>query len=212
MTEKLFLQEKNELTAINQACLLLRHGGVIVYPTDTLYALGADVANEEGIRRLFMIKKRPETKPLPLFVDSTAMAKKYAFIDERRERILKKIWPGAVTVILKKKDSVSNAVSGGRQTVGLRMPDSPFCLHLVHALGGPVTGTSANISGEAGSNELDPILRQFKMHSRFPDLIIDAGMLPSAQPSTIIDLTDSKPKILRIGPVSAEKLREILAL
>lgn len=192
--------------------MILQHGGVIVYPTDTVYGLGADVQNEEGLKRLFMIKKRPAHKPLPILVENVAMAKKYAFIDKYQERILEKVWPGAVTIILEKKQAVSSLISGGRETVGLRMPHSAFCISLIRELGGPITGTSANISGEAESNSLVPIMEQFTAHSRYPDLIIDAGVLPESQPSTIIDCTTSKPKIIRIGPVSAKKLKEILAL
>ncbi len=208
----ILLQEKNDGDVIRQSCDVLSHGGVIVYPTDTLYGLGADARNEDSIKRLFMLKKRPAHKPLPILVESITMAKKYAFIDEKQERILKKLWPGATTIIFEKKQAVSSLISGGRETVGLRMPDSPFCLRLIHELGGPITGTSANISGEAGSTSLVPIIEQFTAHSRFPDLIIDAGTLPDSPPSTIIDCSSPHPKILRIGPVSAEKLKEILAL
>src|SRR3989344_9125153 len=144
---RILVLDKNG-AAIEEAVTVLSHGGSLVYPTDTLYGFGVNPFDDFMVRRLFMIKKRPETKPVPLIVRSLAMAKKLAYVDERREKILKAVWPGAVSVILKKRDIVSDVVSAGTDSVSLRIPDSEFCIDLIKRFNSPITSTSANISGE----------------------------------------------------------------
>ncbi|MBI2463254.1 MAG: threonylcarbamoyl-AMP synthase [Candidatus Spechtbacteria bacterium] len=204
------MAKDNEEDVISRAIQALQNGGVIIYPTDTLYGLGVDIKNDAAARRLFALKKRPENKPVPVLVDSIAMAKEYAFIDAKQEKVLGSLWPGPVTVILWKKNKISSLVASGGQTVGLRIPASQFCINLIHAFGGAISGTSANISGEQPSLALDPILVQFREHARYPDFVIDAGTLKSSPPSTVVDLTGHSPKILRVGPVTAGQLKMIL--
>lgn len=206
----LSLAKDNEEDVISQAVQSLQNGGVVVYPTDTLYGLGVDIRNDDAVRRLFALKKRPDNKPVPVLVESITMAKEYAFIDAKQENTLKSLWPGPVTVILWKKNKISSLIASGGQTVGLRMPASKFCINLIRAFGGPISGTSANISGEQPSLELDPILVQFREHARYPDFVIDAGKLQQSPPSTVLDLTGPSPKILRVGPVTAGQLKMIL--
>lgn len=210
--ETIILGKDNQEEVIARAVRVLRQGGVIVYPTDTLYGLGADIMNDAAVRRLFSLKGRPAHKPVPVLVDGIDMAKKFAFIDAKQEKILRAVWPGALTAVLWKKHAVSSLIAASGQTVGLRMPNHDFCLALLHALGGPITSTSANISGEQGSGNLEAILAQFKKEKRFPDLVVDAGELPPASVSTVLDCTGAKPKVIRMGPVTLSQLKEILEL
>src|SRR3989338_5414981 len=171
--DTLILSQDNEKEVIARAVEVLRQGGVIVYPTDTVFGLGVDIQNEDAVRQLFAFKKRSASKPTPVLVGDIEMARTYAFIDSKQERILQAIWPGAVTAVLWKKRTVPAQVAAKGQTVGLRVPDSVFCLRLLKAFGGAISGTSANISGEQPASVLAPIMEQFRKHARYPDLIIN---------------------------------------
>lgn len=204
------LRESKE--AIEEAIEVIRKGGVIVYPTDTLYGLGADATNEAAVRRVFKIKKRPETKPVPVIISDLEMAKKLAYFDKKIEKILFSIWPEAVTVLLEKKYTLPEIVTAGQRTIALRLPDYKIAHFLVVKAGVPIVATSANISGQPASNKIKEVLRQFTGGYYKPDLVLDAGDLKFSQASTILDLSKGKPKILRVGPVSKKKLFEIIGV
>jgi len=206
------LTQTNQAEVIGEASEILKRGGSIVYPTDTVYGLGVNPFDDFLVRRLFRIKKRPASKPVPLIVRSIAMAKKLAYINSKKEKILKEVWPGAVSVVLYKRDIVSQVVSSGTDTVSLRVPNSEFCLRLIRAFNSPITSTSANISSEKHSNDSNIIIERFKKELYKPDLIIDAGVLEVRQPSTVLDLSGEKPKINRIGPVKPKDLAKILGI
>ena len=197
---------------ISQAIELLSKGGSIVYPTDTVYGLGVNPFDDFAVRRLFRIKKRDSSKPVPLIVKSIAMAKKLAHMSSKKEKILRSVWPGAVTVVLYKRDIISNFISSNTSTVALRIPDNDFCVDLIKAFNSPITSTSANISGENSLIDPKDIVNRFKSELYKPDLIIDAGALKSTRASTVLDLTQDKPKITRVGPVSPKDLEEILSI
>lgn len=195
---------------IKEAVEVLKKGGSIVYPTDTVYGLGVNPFDDFAVGRLFRIKKRRTDKPIPLIVKNVAMAKKLAYIGPRKEKILRALWPGRVTVVLYKRDIISNLVSAGTNTVALRIPKSDFCLNLVSIFNSPVTSTSANISGEQATNDPKVIIERFRKEAYKPDLFIDAGVLETKEPSTVLDLTKDKLKVLRAGPVKLEDLMRIL--
>ncbi len=196
--------------AAKEAALALFKGETVVYPTDTLYALGANALDLNAVRRIFAVKKRPDKKPLPVMVGSMAMAKEMAFVDDRHEKILNSFWPGPYTFILKKKSYVSYLLTAGHNTIALRMPDHPFCQKFIADFDRPIVVTSANISGETPEADPKMIAQRFSRETVQPDLVIDAGGLPEADPSTIIDLTGSMPKVLRINPTNKENLMKIL--
>lgn len=196
--------------ASKEAALDLLKGRAVVFPTDTLYGLGVNIFDTEAIRKLFAIKKRSDKKPIPVMVCSISMAKAVADIDKKREKVLKSFWPGPFTFILKKKPIVSYLLTAGRNTIALRIPDSEFCKMMVSDFEGPVTATSANISGEEPSLDPREIIERFKKEEIQPDLIVDAGVLPPADPSTIIDITGNMPKILRINSTNKENLMNTL--
>ena len=198
--------------AIQEAVAVLKLGGVIVYPTDTLYALGANAMEPQSIERIFKIKDRAREKPLPLAIKNIKWAKELSFIYKKEEKILNSVWPGAVTIVLPKRNIVPLEVTAGQPGVALRMPNHPFVEKLLGCFGYPLTSTSANISGEEAPRKISEIIEMFEGNYYRPDLIIDAGDLPKSEPSTILDLTSDKPKILRVGPVKPETLRKLLEI
>ena len=173
---------------IRRAIKAIRAGKILVCPTDTVYGMVCDATNKKALNRLYRVKKRPLNKPVPIFINNIKTAKKLAKISPQQEKYLKSIWPGKVTVVLKKKR--------GRGTIGLRIPKHPFLLRLLR-VNCPLTGTSANISGRPVSTNIKEVIKQFKSKKHQPDLLIDAGALSKNKPSKVIDLTIWPPKILR---------------
>lgn len=197
---------------IKEVIEALQQGKIVVYPTDTLYGFGVKVLDKVGVDRLFRLKKRPSTKPMPVIVRDVAMARRFAYIDLRKEKIISALWPGPITVVLPRKDIMPSIVSGGKSTIGLRVPNSEFTRALMEIVDFPITSTSVNFSGEEPLRKVSDITRVFERERYQPHLIVDAGDLPETQASTIIDLTTNKPKILRVGPVKPEELLKILEI
>jgi L-threonylcarbamoyladenylate synthase len=200
------------LYGLQKAAEFISRGGVVVVPTDTVYGLAADATNPQAVAKLFRIKKRPQTKPVPVIIRDMEMAKDMAYIDKRLEKILGILWPGAITVILQKKADLPELVTAGKRTIGLRLPDYKLLHFLMEAMGKPLTATSANVSGEAPSIDAEKVAGQFNKEFYRPDLILDAGKLKFSEPSTVLDLAAAEPKIIRIGPVNPKKLMEILSI
>jgi len=181
---------------INEAVKIIRQGGVVICPTDTVYGLLADTNNENAIRKIFKIKKRSKGKPIPIFVKDIEMAKELAFIDKKQEKFLKMVWPGKVTVVLKRKNVLPRILFGNKKTIGLRIPDYKLISLLLKKLNYPLTGTSANISGKPASTKIKEVLKQFGKEKA--DLVLNYGDLKFSLPSIVIDLTGRNIKILRI--------------
>ncbi|OGZ33390.1 MAG: threonylcarbamoyl-AMP synthase [Candidatus Portnoybacteria bacterium RBG_19FT_COMBO_36_7] len=200
------------LYGLQKAAELILRGGVVVVPTDTVYGLAADATNPQAVAKLFRMKKRAKTKPVPLIIRNMEMAKELAYIDKRLEKILGFLWPGAITIILQKRAELPELVTAGKRTVGLRLPDYKLLYYLLEVIGRPLTATSANISGEAPSIDAEKVVEQFRKEFSRPDLVLDAGKLKFSQPSTVLDLATPEPKIIRIGPVNPRKLMEILSI
>jgi L-threonylcarbamoyladenylate synthase len=177
---------------------LLREGGVIICPTDTVYGLLADATNQKAVDKIFKIKKRPRNKPIPIFVKDIKMAKRIARVSPLQEKFLKSVWPGDTTVVLKPRVKMPMGIGKVKKEIGLRIPDHKIVSRLLSKINFPLTGTSANISGQPSSTKIKDILSQFKNQKYLPDLVIDEGNLPKNKPSTIIDLTHNPPKIIRM--------------
>lgn len=195
-----------------QTSQLLRSGGAVIFPTDTLYALGVDATNKAALRLLFKIKNRPSTKPIPIFVKDLDMLRRYAYIEYGKEKILEKLWPGAVTVVLNKRPSLPQELTGEYNTVGVRIPAHEVPMRLVKSLGLPITATSANISGEGHSARIRDIIGQFGKQDIRPNIVLDAGDIPESKPSTVLDFTHEEPEILRAGPVTNDQLKKIFGV
>ena len=198
--------------AIVEAAKIMLAGGTVIFPTDTVYGLGCDATNEQAVKKIFKIKGRKETQPLAIIVRDLAMAKKVAFVDRRLEKALNIIWPGAITVILWKKYKLPEVLTAKEQTIGLRIPDYKLTQFLAENMGRPYVATSANISGKQATNKISEVLKHFENNFLKPDLILDAGNLKCCEPSTVLDLSKEKPKIVRVGPVNKKKLLEILSV
>lgn len=197
---------------VQKTITVIQRNGAVVYPTDTVYGLGVNALREPAVERLFRMKKRPATKPVPVIVRDIAMAKELAFVDRRTERVLAAIWPGPVTVILKKRETVPDFLTAGKKTIGLRIADCRLTRTLMANLGEPLTATSANFSDQPALSSASQVAEIFDKAYPRPDLILDAGRLPNNQPSSILDLTGQQPKILRVGPASKTDLLKLLKI
>ncbi len=196
--------------AFEEVADILKHQGAVVLPTDTLFALSVNALDEVALKRLFMIKKRSPKNPFPIFVKDLEMAKRYAVISEAHERLLASVWPGAVTVIFKKKPTLSDVLTTGLDTVGIRIPQSPFITNLFAYIDFPITATSANISGEAPLFSVDGVIQVFKdTNGLEPDAIVDMGDLEESVPSAIIDFTTNEPRFVRTGALTKEELEKL---
>ena len=191
------VNQKNLKEVIETALQLVKEGKVIICPTDTVYGLICDATNIKAVRRLLKIKRRPKNKPIPIFVKNLKMAKKFAEIDKKQEKILRAVWPGKVTTVLKRKNGLPRVLFGKEKTIGLRIPDYRLINELFKNLNRPLAETSANISGRPTLTKIKEIIKQFKSQKYQPDLIIDAGNLYKSKPSIVLDLTIWPPKILR---------------
>ena len=182
---------------LSEAIFALKKGRIIVYPTDTLYGLGADIFNKDAIKNIFDIKKRPINMPLSVAVSNFSDLEKIAYTNEKIKKIVQLFLPGKLTLILKKKNCVSDIITGGIEKVAVRIPDCNITLRLLSEFG-PITATSANIHGLKTPGIISDIRMQFKESDI--DLYIDIGKL-CGQPSTIIDMTGKQIKIVREGAI-----------
>jgi L-threonylcarbamoyladenylate synthase len=180
---------------VKKAAALLKNGGLLVFPTETVYGIGADLTNKKAIKRLFSVKERPKDKPFQVLISDFKDVKKLcAKVPLKAGRLMKKSWPGPLTVILKKKRSVPGLVTAGLDSVGIRMPDHPFILEVIKALGNPIVASSANISGKRPPRTAKEATKYFKDRVA---LVIDAGKCKIGRPSKIIDATRSEPITIR---------------
>ncbi|WP_457555191.1 L-threonylcarbamoyladenylate synthase [Candidatus Pyrohabitans sp.] len=194
----------DEEGVVRKALLVLRAGGAVVYPTDTLYALGCDATNTEAIRRVFEIKRRPFEKPLPIAVASIQMMRRYCELEEKAEKLARAFLPGALTLLLRKKN-LPDILTSGSPKVAVRIPANELALRITAALGKPVVATSANISGRpppVSAQEATAQLREV-------ELVIDAGRLAEERiPSTIYDPEEDR--IIRQGRIDRARIEAVL--
>jgi L-threonylcarbamoyladenylate synthase len=193
---------------IEEAVRILRNGGVIAMPSDTLYALSAAASDADAVRRVFDVKGREGARALPLFVSDVAMAERIGVLDTGARRLAERFWPGPLTIVVPTKaDYESEALAGGR-TVALRVPDHELALAVIRGLGDAVTGTSANLTGGRDPDSPEEVRHQI---GRNIDLILDAGPAAYGVASTIVDCTGPSARILRDGAVGREAVDETLA-
>ena len=198
------LEKKNFQAMVLRAAEILRAGGVIAYPTETLYGLGALAGKAKAVERIRKIKGKSE--PMLVLVSGVAMAKKYAELDRRAEKIAKKFWPGPLTLILKSKPDMLGAARGGASGIGLRASSDPFAKALVETLGEPVVSTSANRSGEKPLTSAVGIEKELGSEL---DFILNDG--PRAgKASTLLDLSGPQMKLVRAGAIKFELIRKVV--
>ena len=206
--------DKKEYNALNidyeEIERYLKAGKLIIYPTDTVYGVGGIIESEETIENIYKAKERNFKSPLIVLVSDMEKIEKIAYINEKNrekiEKLIKRFWPGGLTIILKRKDNVPDIMVSGGATVGVRMPEHEIALNIISRAGGMLPTTSANISGEATPKSYAELSEKFK--SRV-DIIVDGGECPIGSASTIIDMSD-EPKILRLGAISVEEIEKVI--
>jgi L-threonylcarbamoyladenylate synthase len=193
---------------IKQAINILKNGGVVAYPTDTVYGLGACMTDINAVDRIFQVKGRPKGMALPvLLADKKQIAEIVTAVTPSAKRLADEFFPGALTIILPKSANVPGIITGGGRTIAFRIPNHPVPLALVNGLGKPIVGTSANLSGQPSALTAAEVRTQIGDKI---DMVIDGGKCPGGIESTIVDLSGEKPVIRRQGAISIEKLRKIL--
>lgn len=203
------LSVKSEIKLLAKSENILRSGGIMVSPTDTVYGILGDATNAEAIKKIFALKQRPQEKAFPVFVKSIAEARKYAYISDAKAKFLEKVWPGAMTIIFQHKEKFPKILTGGLNTIGIRIPNHPFLLKLLARLDFPLAQTSANVSGLPPAKSMYEVKRYFEKSKVKPDLVIDGGEIRGEQ-STVIDFTGSEQIILRSGLTSKSELDRLL--
>ncbi len=198
MKIKLSLSDIDKILEIGE---LVKKGGVIVYPTDTVYGIGGNPFLEDVIIRVKNIKQREE-KAMPILVSSLEKAKEIAYFNDFALKIANIFWPGPLTIVLKTKVKFSPHLTGGRDNIGLRIPNHKLALKIIEASGGLIIGTSANISGRPPALSIEDIDESIKSSV---DIVIDGGKCYLGKPSTVIEVIDSKIKIIRIGAIKIEE-------
>lgn len=185
--------------AMVEAAAVLRAGGLVAFPTETFYGLGAAALQAGAARRIFEVKGRPEGKPLLVLVDSIAMVEAVAAeVPAAVRTLMARHWPGALTLVLRAADRVPTEVTAGSGTVGVRLSAHPVALALVRALGEPVTAPSANPAGLAPPTTAAAVLTHFRGHI---EMVLDGGPTAGGSPSTVLDVTVDPPRVLRAGAV-----------
>jgi len=188
---------------VARAIEIIKTGGVVALPTDTVYCLAASLLHPEAISRVFDIKGRATTKALPVLVADAIQMRQVAEMNPLTELLVRRFMPGGLTLILKKKSIVPDIVTGGRESVAVRIPGHMITLYIIKALGTPLTGTSANISGQGSVCSAEEVRAQIGDRV---DMVLDGGRCPGGVESTILDLTTPMPIILREGAVPRAEL------
>lgn len=191
---------------VEKGISILKKGGVVAFPTDTVYGLGASMAIDSAVERVYRIKDRPRNMALPLLLADFAQLDRVAISIPASARLLAdRFWPGPLTLVLVKSDAVSDIVSSGTKSVAVRIPDHPIPTSLARGTGTAIIGTSANLSGQPSA--LTTTEAQSQLGDKV-DFIIE-GDCPGGRESTVVDLSGETPVILREGAISKEALRQL---
>ena len=181
-------------------------GNLIVYPTDTVYGIGADIYNEVAVKNLYLAKRRPFDMALSVAVADRKMMESVAILNETADKLIKAFLPGPLTIIIKKNPEVPDIVTAGSQKVGIRIPDHPIALEIARR-SGPIVATSANIHFQPDAIDIGMATAAL---GNSVSTYIDAGHSPSGKPSTIIWIKDKEYEIIRQGPITEDMIKEVL--
>jgi L-threonylcarbamoyladenylate synthase len=193
---------------VERAVAILRNGGLVAFPTETVYGLGADATNASAVRKIFAVKGRPSTNPLICHVADEAVAQRYARVwPLAASRLVERFWPGPLTIVVAKTDEIVPEATANRETVGLRAPDHPLTLELLRELDRPLAGPSANRSTHVSPTTAAHVREE--LGDRV-DLILDGGACTVGIESTVLDLSVERPAILRPGGVSREQIEAVI--
>lgn len=200
------MNTRSRLIELEEAVRSLNSGGVVVFPTDTLYGLGADVFSLAALQRIFSIKGRRADLALPVLVAGLDQVEAVAQpMSAQAQRLAERFWPGPLTLVMRRSPDLPGLVTGGADTVAVRMPGHPVPLELARRLGRPITGTSANRSGQPDLLDLSALENQL---GNLVDHIIQTGPVPAGTASSIVNVTGDTPQLLRGGAISLEEILE----
>jgi L-threonylcarbamoyladenylate synthase len=208
-TQYFFVDKKNpDISVLKQAAEILKSGGLVAFPTETVYGLGANGLDRDAADKIYQAKGRPGDNPLILHISSVAELEKLsAKISSKTLMLVDKYWPGPLTVVLEKSAVVPDNVTGGLTTVAVRIPDCKIARELINLTGVPLAAPSANTSGRPSPTNAQAVL--FDLKGRI-DAVIDAGSCVIGLESTVVDMTGDVPRILRPGSITYEMLKEVL--
>lgn len=198
--------KKPSSRALLKAVKIIKTGGLIAYPTDTVYGLGANALDQQAVLKIFKVKKRLLDRPLPVAISGIKMAEELAYVNEIAKKLMKAFWPGALTIVLYKKPRIPSVVTGGKSGVGLRAPNHKVPLTIIKLSNLPIITTSANKHRAPPCVNVNSILNQF--HKEI-DLIINGGTCKRGV-STIIDLCRELPVILRRGLITKKMIENVI--
>ena len=195
-----------DIRFIEEAGKVIRNGGTVAFPTETVYGLGANALDDEAVKKIFIAKGRPQDNPLIIHVSTKEISELVKDVPEVAQKIIDKFWPGPLTVILEKKDIIPNVTSANLNTIGIRMPNSEIALKLIELAERPIAAPSANISGRPSPTEVERCVED--LNGRV-DYIIGGESSDLGVASTIVDCTVNPPLVLRPGGITLEMLKEI---
>ena len=191
---------------IESTARIILRGGVIIYPTDTIYGIGCDAFNADTVKRIFELKGRTEDKPALVLVQNRDMVRGLVTeISPTAQRLMAQFWPGPLTILLPARENIHRLLKGGEGSIGVRMPDNRFCQKLLARCRVPIVSTSANISGQLPDR--DTLRMRFLDNV---DLFIDAGELPPSLPSTVVDTSGKNVRIIRRGAIPGEEILKVI--
>lgn len=190
-----------------RAAEVLRGGGLVAFPTETVYGLGANALNPEAVKGIYRAKGRPSDNPLILHLSRVEQAEPLVCVDERARRLMRAFWPGPLTLVLRARDVVPMEARGGLSTAALRMPSHPVASALIDAVGFPLAAPSANVSGRPSPTDAETVWRDLRGRI---EMILDGGPVSVGIESTVIDVSEKLPLLLRPGGMPAEEIEAFL--
>ena len=202
---------ENAHEVLSEVESLIRAGKILILTTDTVYGIVGDARSVHAIEKAFFVKRRPEEKAFPVFVESIPAARRIAHISDVKARFLESVWPGPVTIVFEKKEILLAILTGMKNTIGIRIPDHPFLARILSLLDFPLFQTSANISSLPPAKTKENVLGYFEESNQDIALFVAAGELSGA-PSTVIDYPGEHPIILRSGLILKAELDRLLGL
>lgn len=206
MENYLNFNNETDYNKLKTPAKIIKNGGIVIFPTETVYGIGTNGLNEKAVKKLYEVKQRPLDKPISLLVNSIDMINEIAKdITELEYTLMKKFFPGPLTIILKKRNIIPDIVTANSNTVGIRMPSNEIALNLIKYAGVPIATPSANISGKPSGTNLDCIIKDF---DKKIDYFIDNGPSRIGTASTIIQVINGVPHILRQGSITEEQIRK----
>ncbi len=198
--------------AIKEAVKVILKGGLVVFPSDTVYILAVDPTNKEAVEKLLSFKNRWVGKAISIAVLNKDMALDYVYLSDNADNIYSNLLPGPFTIVSNGKHQVAKGIEAENGTLGVRIPDNKYLYDLIKKLGRPITATSANLSGRTPNYSIESFLRPLSNKKlKMIDLVVDGGKLPRNKPSTVIDATESELKILRRGDLVTGKYQTLIS-